>query len=86
MEILVLVCALGVAAPDCRRETAIMSFHAPGPQADFSGCLREGLLYAAQSGLVPKDAYPKIVCVGKRPTRVAKQVGPAIRRAAPGTR
>jgi hypothetical protein len=63
-----------------------MSFHAPGPQVDVSGCLREGLLFAAQSGLVPPDAYPKIVCIGQRPTQVAKQAEPASRLAAPDRR
>ena len=63
MDILVLVCALGVAAPDCQPETSINSFHAPGFTTDFAGCLREGMMYAAASGMVPPDAYPKIVCV-----------------------
>jgi hypothetical protein len=81
MDILVLVCALGVAAPDCQPETSIDNFHAPGSQADFAGCLREGMLYAATSGLVTEGTYPKIVCVARpkvltadrRPTSVASR-------------
>jgi hypothetical protein len=63
MEILILVCALGVAAPDCQRETSIHSFHAPEVRAGMSGCLREGLLFAAQSELVQPGTYPKVVCI-----------------------
>jgi hypothetical protein len=69
---MVLVCALGVAAPGCQRETSIGSFHAPGPQAGFGGCRRERRLYAAGAGMVPPEAYAEIVCVGQRPVRLAK--------------
>jgi hypothetical protein len=63
MEVLVLVCAAAVAAPDCQLDTAIHKFYVPGPQAGLAGCLREGMMYAAQSGLVGEDSYPKVVCV-----------------------
>jgi hypothetical protein len=63
MDILVLVCALGVAASDCQPETSVDTFHGPGPQANLAGCMREGLLFAAQSGLVVKGTYPKIACI-----------------------
>ncbi|RWM70646.1 MAG: hypothetical protein EOR81_32435 [Mesorhizobium sp.] len=63
MDVLILVCALTVAAPDCQRNTVIGSFYAPDPKADLAGCLREGLLYAGQSGLVTPDTYPKVFCI-----------------------
>ncbi|WP_159585813.1 hypothetical protein [Chelativorans xinjiangense] len=66
MDVLVLVCALAVAAPDCQRSTAIHGFYAPDPKPDLAGCLREGLLYAARSGLVMADTYPKVFCIPQR--------------------
>jgi hypothetical protein len=66
MTILILVCALSVAPPDCQRNTAIHSFYAPGPQLSFTGCLREGTLYAAQSRLVTDGAYFKVFCTSPR--------------------
>lgn len=62
MEALVLVCALAVSAPECRPETALRSFYAPGSATDIAGCLREGMLFAAESELVVAGSYPKIVC------------------------
>ena len=74
MEVLILVCALSVAAPDCQVETSVHNFYAPDAQADLAGCMREGLMYAAQSGMVSADTYPKIVCIppGSRRTRVTE--------------
>ena len=40
MDVLVLVCALTVAAPDCQAETSVHRFYAPEPQLDLAGCLR----------------------------------------------
>jgi hypothetical protein len=72
MDILVLVCALGVAAPDCQPETAIHSFYAGAPQSNPAGCLRDGMVHAAQSGLVVAGTYPKVVCNPR--TRLTKQL------------
>ncbi|MGH6925859.1 MAG: hypothetical protein ACRED5_19205 [Propylenella sp.] len=68
MTILILVCALSTAAPDCQRNNAIHSFYAPGPQLSFTGCLREGTLYAAQSRLVTEGTYFKVFCIPPRTT------------------
>jgi hypothetical protein len=65
MEILILVCALGVAAPDCQHDTAIHVFYAPVPEPHHAGCLREGLLHAAGSDLVAPGTYPKVVCIAQ---------------------
>jgi hypothetical protein len=66
MNIFILVCALSVAAPDCQRTTAIHSFYAPDPQPTFTGCLREGTMYAAQSRLVTQGTYVKVFCIRER--------------------
>ena len=71
MSILVLVCALGVSAHDCRVETAVHKFHVPIAQRDAGVCLREGLMYAVQSGLVPEGTYPKVIC--GPPRRIARR-------------
>jgi len=63
MEVLILVCALNVAAPDCQRETAISKFYAPEPQSSYSACMMHGMLFAAQSRMVKEGTYPKIFCV-----------------------
>jgi hypothetical protein len=78
MDVLVLVCALTVAAPDCQAEASVHAFYAPAPQLDFVGCLREGMMYAAQSGLVAAGTYSKIVCIPPeaRRTRVTKGAEP----------
>jgi hypothetical protein len=67
MDVLILVCALTVAAPHCQSDSATDSFRAPEPQSSLAGCLREGLMYAAQSRLVGPGTYPKVVCVSKPP-------------------
>jgi hypothetical protein len=74
MDVLVLVCAMAVPAPDCRAEATVHSFYAPAPASDLAGCLRQGTMYAAQSGLVSEETYPKIVCIPPQAprTRVTK--------------
>jgi hypothetical protein len=65
MNILILVCAITVAAPDCQKDTAIDIFYAPPPADEslsFSGCARQGMLYAAESRLVRQGNYAKVVC------------------------
>jgi hypothetical protein len=68
MTILILICASSVAASDCQRDAAIHSFYAPSPQLSFTGCLREGALYAAQSRLVTEGTYFKVFCIPPRTT------------------
>jgi hypothetical protein len=69
MKILILVCALTVAAPDCQKNTAIDIFYAPPAGDSISGCTRQGLLYAAESRLVGPGNYAKVVCQNGRPVR-----------------
>jgi hypothetical protein len=66
MTVLVLVCALTVAAPDCDKSTAIHIFYAPDAQYSLVGCLREGTMYAAQSGLITPGTYSKVYCGPQR--------------------
>jgi hypothetical protein len=76
MKILILVCALNVAAPDCQKDTAIDVFYAPPAGEDMSGCARQGLMFAAESRLVRPGSYAKIVCQnGVRGKTVANAVG-----------
>jgi hypothetical protein len=73
MEILILVCALATAAPDCQKDSAIHVFYAPPSPDSSAGCLRQGLLFAAQSRLVKPGTYAKVGCRYGRPvTTVAK--------------
>jgi hypothetical protein len=62
MEILILVCAISVAAPDCQRATAQDVLYAPPSDGSMVDCAREGLMYAAQSNLVTPGSYAKIYC------------------------
>ena len=62
MNILILVCALSVSAPDCQKATARDVFYAPPSDGGMVNCAREGLLYAAQSNLVTPGSYAKIFC------------------------
>jgi hypothetical protein len=70
MEALILVCLIGVSAPDCQKDTSVHAFYAPEPQQSMSGCLRHGMLFAAQSRLVGMGTYSKVVCVP--PSRKAR--------------
>ena len=62
MNILILVCALSVAAPDCQKDTALHIFHAPPSGVGLAGCARQGLLFAAESHLATRGSYAKVVC------------------------
>jgi hypothetical protein len=75
MDVLILVCALTVSAPDCQVEASDRSFYAPAPASDLAGCLRQGMMYAAASGMVPAGTYPKIVCIppGAARTRLTQR-------------
>jgi len=71
MDILILICALTVSAPDCQKKTAIHEMHTEIATPDLVNCQRHGILYAAESGLVTAGTYPKIVCAfGPRPKNV----------------
>jgi hypothetical protein len=62
MDILILVCAISVAAADCQKATAQHVFYAPPNDGSMVDCAREGLMYAAQSNLVTPGNYAKIYC------------------------
>jgi hypothetical protein len=69
MKILILVCALTTAAPNCQKNTAIDVFYAPPSSEGMAGCTRQGMLYAAESGLVRPDNYVKVVCQNRTPAK-----------------
>jgi hypothetical protein len=63
MNILILVCATAMSAPDCQKTTAIDTFYAPPAESEsLAGCFRQGMMFAAQSNLVHEGNYAKIVC------------------------
>jgi hypothetical protein len=70
MDILILVCALSLSAPQCQKDTAQHVFFAPPGGEDMSGCARQGLMFAAQSRLVTQGNYAKVVCrMGRKPLK-----------------
>jgi hypothetical protein len=62
MEILILVCAMSVAAPDCQKATAQHVLYAPPSDGSMVVCAREGLMYASQSNLIKPGSYAKVYC------------------------
>jgi hypothetical protein len=64
MEILLLVCAATIAPADCQVATAthVMRPTLAAAAGAPAGCLRDGLLYAAESGLVTAGHYAKVFC------------------------
>jgi hypothetical protein len=63
MEVLILVCLTSLPVSECQRGTSVHEFYAPELQASASGCFAHGMMFAAQSRLVGKETYPKIVCL-----------------------
>jgi hypothetical protein len=74
MDVLILVCALAVSAPDCNKDTAEHVLRGPSvaQAAPPMTCMMEGMNFAAQSGLVGSDRYAKVVCSKPAPKRQAK--------------
>lgn len=62
MSILILVCAISLSQADCRKDTAQHVFHAPPADGGMVNCMREGMLYAANSHLVTPGTYAKVAC------------------------
>jgi len=62
MGILILVCAAALSQAECRNDTALHVFHAPPVEGGLVNCMREGMLYAANSRLVTPGTYMKIAC------------------------
>jgi hypothetical protein len=73
MEILVLVCLMSVSQPDCQKATAVANVYAPEPANSMSGCLTTEMLFAAESNLVTKGTYAKIVCIPPHASVVAQK-------------
>ncbi len=75
IDVMILVCALSVPAPECQRNSAMAVLFVPETAENASGCMMSGMLYAAQSRTVLPGYYSKIVCGERRP--VATEVGEA---------
>jgi hypothetical protein len=76
-----LVCSLSTSVPQCSQDEAIAVFFGPSEYNQLYQCMFEGQAYAAESGLVTKGTYLKVVCgerakilarFGKRPVTHAK--------------
>lgn len=63
-QILILVCSLGTAQPDCQSETALDVVRGP-VVANEMLCGRDGQAYLAQTSIAPhgSDDYVKIQCL-----------------------
>lgn len=67
MDILILVCALSVATPDCQEDTAIDAVRMP-LVTSTTGCAKRGMLYASQAHLIKPGSYVKVLCWNRTPT------------------
>lgn len=56
------VCLSATPVPQCQQPTAVSWIIAPEHPASLSGCMRHGMLYAAESNLVSKGSYAKVFC------------------------
>lgn len=61
--VLIAICVVAIAPPDCEKKTATHWVVAPERQSSLSGCFKFGEEYIAQTSLViPGETYPKIFC------------------------
>lgn len=69
MSILILICSLSLSHAECQKSTALHEIRTEIAVPDLVGCMRQGVLYAAESGLVTKGTFPKVYCAmpGNRP-------------------
>jgi hypothetical protein len=73
VDIVILVCATAVGAADCNPHTGTHVLRAPVVATGASGCLMQGMVYAAQSNTVDEGYYPKIQCVRGAPVAHAQR-------------
>jgi hypothetical protein len=68
----VAVCLVATPVHDCNQRTAVSWMRVP-TELDLRlpiQCMREGLLYAAQSRLVMPGSYLRVLCVRPQPEKV----------------
>jgi hypothetical protein len=56
------VCLLTTPVHQCQQANAVSWIVAPERPPSISGCMRHGMLYAAESHLVREDSYAKVFC------------------------
>lgn len=74
MDIVILVCAIAIGAGDCTVDSATHVLRTPAVAAEEGGCMRQAMVYAAQSNTVGEGYYPKVLCVRTDPvTRAVRR-------------
>jgi hypothetical protein len=68
------VCLLATPVHQCQKATAVSWIVAPEEPASVSGCMRHGMLYAAESRLVARDSYAKVFCSARNTASKAAQL------------
>jgi hypothetical protein len=56
------VCLLTTPVHQCQQATAVSWIVAPEHPPSMGGCMRHGMLYAAESHLVTQGSYAKVFC------------------------
>ena len=56
------VCLSATPMPNCSEATSVAWIVAPERPASMIGCMRHGLLYAAESHLITEGSYGKVFC------------------------
>ena len=56
------VCLSATPIQTCREATSVAWVVAPEHPASIFGCMRHGMLYAAESHLVTEGSYAKVFC------------------------
>jgi hypothetical protein len=56
------VCLSATPVHKCQRLTSVVWIIAPERPASIAGCMRHGMLYAAESHLVDEGSYAKVFC------------------------
>lgn len=56
------VCLSATPIPKCSEGTSVAWVVAPERPASLAGCMRHGVLYAAESHLVTVGSYAKVFC------------------------
>jgi hypothetical protein len=72
IDAFVAVCLLATPVPECNQRTAVAWMSVPS-EHDLRlpmQCMRAGMLYAAESQLVTRGSYLKVLCVRPQPEKV----------------
>ena len=56
------ICLSATPIPECQEPTAVSWVIAPEHPTSIVGCMRHGMLYAAESHLVTEGSYAKVFC------------------------